>query len=146
MKKNNPDERVLDSSPKAASELREKHLWGETTRHGKQGLIQSSISPLFLSENFISPWKSSERAQAFRALLQCCMGSQTVTRAVDGRRAFVLEGSGDSHCTRGWSAGRPLLTRSGFFGEAGDLRVRTINSKGEACYFISLSPVYLFVK
>lgn len=69
---------------------------GETTRHGKQSLIQSSISPLFLSENFISPWKSSERVQAFRALLQYCMGFQTVTWAVDGRRAFVLEGSGAS--------------------------------------------------
>lgn len=86
--KNSPDESVLDSSPKAATELLEKHLWGETTRHGKQGLIHSSVSPLFLSENFIFPWKSCKRAKAFRESLQFHRGSQTGVGAVNERKTF----------------------------------------------------------
>lgn len=113
-RKNSPDESVLNSTPKEATELLGKHLWGETTGHGKQGLIDSSLSPLFLSGNFIFPWKSLERAKAYREPLQFHRGPQTVIWGSKCEESILFLKAAVPGIGRGWWTTRPCTTMRRF--------------------------------
>lgn len=93
---------------------------GRNHKARRRGLIQSSISPLFLSSEFIFPWKFFKRAKALREPLQFYVGSQRMTWAVSREESFLLKKGAESGISRDLSAGwgtivrRLLLDRIGF--------------------------------
>ena len=142
--KNSPDESVLNSSPKAATELLEKHLWGETTGHGQQGLIHWSLSPLFLSGNFVFPWKSLERAKAFREPLQFHRGPQTMIWGSEWEESILFLKGAEPGIGRGWWTTGLCPTMRRFLLDWIGVPLWVRRSKCEDCQLLVGSKLFYF--